>query len=386
MLLARQGYEVALLDQATFPRAKACGEFINPAACDLIEEVFGFSRVDLQGAGGEAVASIRLQLKRSSVEIPMVDGAGTPICGVSMPRVALDSMLVDQCRAAGVQVYEEHRVRRSGNNAAGVEVFGESKTGPFEFKSRVFIAADGTYSVLARNRGLTRAEPRLQSIGVVAHLRDLSETQSERPGVWMFPSTGDGTMFGFTRQSQSTGVLSGSVPKGFARELASDSGRFLQNWISRYPELVAELGPDATITNLRTTACFAHSLKRCVSERTLFLGDAARFVDPFTGEGIHHAVESGRLAARVITDALSNNTKLEWRLSQYERDRRELSRRYSLCRIVQSICNRPWLINVVGERLRRKPALAKTLIGALVDVLPTRSVFDPRFLIKAISP
>jgi hypothetical protein len=46
----------------------------------------------------------------------------------------------------------------------------------------------------------------------------------------------------------------------------------------------------------------------------------------------------------------------------------------------------PAVAEYIGKRLHTRPALGETLIGAIVDILPSRAVLDPRFLIRALAP
>jgi flavin-dependent dehydrogenase len=194
-------------------------------------------------------------------------------------------------------------------------------------------------------------------------------------------------MFGYARQSGDTATLSGSVPSGLARRLAASGGeQFVRGWMVRYPTLAATLETATLAGSVRATACFGHRMKRPFADGILFLGDAARFADPFTGEGIHHAVESGILAARTAARALAAGDTSARSLSGYEKDRAEMASRYSLCEIVHEICMRPRLLDHIGKRLRQRPALGRTLVAALVDILPSRAVLNPGFVLKALAP
>src|SRR5438105_2040684 len=106
MLLAREGYAVALFDRAEFPRDKACGEFLNPGACELLEGIFGFSIEDMIAIGAAPVTCVQLQINQGDrMEIAMRDGTGRLRHGLTIPRTFLDSHLMLLCRGAGVKVF-----------------------------------------------------------------------------------------------------------------------------------------------------------------------------------------------------------------------------------------------------------------------------------------
>ena len=384
ILLARRGYDVALLDRARFPRSKVCGEFVNPAACALLAGVLDIDPQELHGA---KVSQVRIQLGAENfLQIPIVDASGTSTHGISASRVCLDLCLIDGARAAGACVFEGFNVRSLSEEADGVTVMGTHRGGSdFRIRARLVLAADGTHSVVARRADLTIPDRKRPSIGISVRLTGIREGLFPAESVWMFPSTGDGMMFGISRQPQDSAVLAGSVPARFARELAQDPALFIRAWIHSHPDLERDLGAEVEIADIRTTACFGHRLLRTFGPRMLLLGDAARFVDPFTGEGIYHALEGAVLAADVTDQALQKGRFDAAFLSRYEFARAEMRGRYSLCRLVREVCLRPRLVGAMGKRLRTRPALAQTLVGAIVDTLPSGAVLDPRFLLRALA-
>lgn len=386
--LAKRGFEVLLLDRAEFPRDKPCGEFVNPAACRLIEQVFQRPLSNLCSLGAVPVSEILLQLeKEPPVAIPMLDVAGEPVEGVSMPRLTLDRLLLEDCRQAGVQVAEGHSVQEVRLVKEGVVVSGRaSEHHAFEISAKLALAADGTHSRIARTLGLTKAEPALASIGIVAHLVGLKPDAANDRTVWMFPANRDSSTFGFARQGAGRAVLSGSVPKSCAAKISDNPEAFLRSWILGRKPLFFALGDEWEFECVKTVPCFGHRLERVCAGRVIFLGDAARFVDPFTGEGIHHAIESGILAANAASRALHSDVDLARALARYESDRAGLDSSYRLCGIVRSICLRTGLVNYIGERLRRRPKLAETLVGAITDMLPAKAVLNPSFAIRALGP
>ena len=262
--IARLGYEVALFDREVFPRDKPCGEFVNPSACDFIDEVFGLDRDDLIAAGGTRVSHVQFQLPNCQpLRIPMVDGNRRSVYGISLRRIVLDSLLLGRCREMGMAVHEGHNVRSIRRADSAILIKGTNGGGePFECQAKIVLAADGTHSVLARNEGLTIPNRNLQTIGIAAHFSGVTPGADQESCVCMFPSDGDGLMFGLSYQSGGPAALSGSVPSPLARQVAAGSERFLRNWIARYPELARDLGTATVECPVLTTSCFGHRLKR----------------------------------------------------------------------------------------------------------------------------
>ncbi len=384
MSLCKRGYSVALLDRAAFPRDKTCGEFINPGACRLLSEVFGIGIPELIDAGGMPVSKITLDLQRGPLEIPIVDKDGNPASGASLQRITLDHLLLSKCEAAGLHVFQKHNVQLVERGFDSIYLTGKQLSEPFTIASKLVLAADGTHSLIARREGLVRPIARLNAIGVVFHFEHVAEGDSDN-GVWMFPSTGERMLFGFSRQAGPSAILSGAIPTSFARSIASDARGLAHRFIAQHPKLQAVL-KDSTIIRVTTAPCFGHMLTKCFADRMLFLGDAACFIDPFSGEGIHHALESGILADETVELAFARGDLSERTLANYSRNRHDLRARYKLCDSTQAVCSRPWLIDLVGERLRRRPAAARQLIAGLTDMLDAQSVLSARFALNLLLP
>lgn len=325
---------------------------------------------------------VDLDLPGEPLRIPLVDRRGQLCAGASVPRLELDALLVEEAVLSGVDIRQEVNIRSFSNDKGVSTVQGIGKDGEvIRETAKLVLAADGSNSVLARQLGLVRPVPRLARIGFVTHIEMAHQVSGE---VHMFPAIEGAVVAGFSAQANGSAVLSGVIPKSCASELAQDKQALIEHQIGLRPTLTrllegCRLGPT------RTVGCFGHRLKRSFDNGILFLGDAARFVDPFTGEGIHHAFASAIYAAQVVTESLRKADTSIAALSEYEDQRGELNPRYLLCDIVQAIVTRPWLTKLVGERLRRRPQLASRLIGAITDVVPAQEAMTPGFVAQLLT-
>ncbi|HEY0867176.1 MAG TPA: FAD-dependent oxidoreductase [Fimbriimonas sp.] len=339
--LARRGFDVTLFERDDWFRDKPCGEFLNAAACSLAVELG--VRLDQ----GVRVAAVALRTQNHRLEVKLCRP------GRSIRRNVLDAALLRSAAHHGVKVLTGRPVR----SVHGGRILGDG----FAYDVKLVIAADGSHSRIARERGLVRSIPRLQRVGAVAHLR---VSRSLEPGLMtMFATRRDSPVAaGFCTRGGGRAILSGVLPKGLPPRPALEG--FVRN----------RVGIDAAIEEIRTTACFGHRLLRPYDEGVLFVGDAACFVDPFSGEGIHHAFEGARLAAAVAEAHLRNKDPL----SNYARLRRELDRRYLLCDLVQWFVHRPAAIDRLAGRLGDDSA--SRLIETMTDALPPTAVLNAKLL------
>ena len=123
----------------------------------------------------------------------------------------------------------------------------------------------------------------------------------------------------------------------------------------------------------------------------LLVGDAAGFLDPFTGEGIYAALRSAELAARRVLSGWTRDGPLPSALAAYARDwTRERNPKWRVCTALQHAIRRPWLAEWLVARLRPRPVLATALMAAVGDLawMPTlrRSCPLPRLRLTSPRP
>jgi flavin-dependent dehydrogenase len=118
----------------------------------------------------------------------------------------------------------------------------------------------------------------------------------------------------------------------------------------------------------------------------LLAGDAALFLDPFTGQGIYLALRSAELAAEVATEALRDGGPSAARLARYdERRQAEFAPKVLLSHLLQGVLVRPWLARRVAGTLRRDLRGAGRLIGVIGDYRPAADLLRRDFLLRLLA-
>ncbi len=101
----------------------------------------------------------------------------------------------------------------------------------------------------------------------------------------------------------------------------------------------------------------------------LLVGDAGHLIDPFTGEGISHAMISGVHAAEVAAKAIRSGDASAGRLKEHdERVWRRLGKELAISTRLQQLADKPWLFDFVVDRANRNPALADTISSMFTDL------------------
>lgn len=384
-LLARAGFDVLLLDRARFPRDKPCGEFLTPGAERQLRTLGVWEKVLAAGAASVARVELHAPTAFGTRADYAPDAFGEP-AGWAIRRRVLDAVLLDHARACGVEVWEGVTAREltRDSRCSGVQVLrcsGPSQTPECpntrtpECRARLVIGADGTHSLIARQLGLVRPLRRLQRVAIVSHWRGLPETAAIE-----MRARGE-TVCGLGALGGGEANLTLVVPTTDAARIAGRAGDFLQERVaSRFPDLAERLAGAERESTVRTVGCFGHLCRRASADGALLVGDAAAFIDPFTGEGIYFALRGAELAAEVAAEALRAGDASAERLAAYDRARRELARRYLLCGIVQAVVRTPVLMERAVRRLASAPTLTERLMRVLGDLRPPSEALNVPFL------
>ena len=283
MAARAHGLDVTVLDRATFPRDKTCGDGLTAAALAQLEAL-GVAVPALPAAPVNSVVVVAPD--RWQVELPL---PGPGLRAAVVERATLDQALLDRARQRGVRVVEGTAVEDVVEEPDGVRV--RTASGE-ELEARFVVAADGHYSSVRRRHG--RVAPDLGTWHAVRqYYRQVGDPRlwvlfepDLLPGyAWVFPLPGGRANVGF-------GVLRGAGHDGKALNA------LWRDLLTR-PALLAALGPRAEpeASHRAWPIPTVYSRARLADGRVLYAGDAAGVVDPMTGEGIAQALESGALAA-----------------------------------------------------------------------------------------
>ncbi len=290
LTLAREGARVLIIDRETFPREKLCGDTVNPGALDLLASL-GLTGGPL--ASGRPLAGMLLSGPRVSVRTLY----GPGIVGRAVTRRDLDVWLLEQAIRAGAR-FEAGVVARAplvaeAGGRRTVRGLALARRGHQERISRMpanlVIAADGSRSALARGLGLlgTPNRPRRWAFGAYATgiegTSEVGEMHVRRNAYLGIAPLTDALA--------NVCVVTGSRPEGrgpldvMRRVIDQDAG------------LAARFRNAAFIGRPRVLGPLAAETAAPGVEGLLLAGDAAGFIDPMTGDGLHLAIRGALLAA-----------------------------------------------------------------------------------------
>ncbi|HEY3082125.1 MAG TPA: NAD(P)/FAD-dependent oxidoreductase [Chloroflexota bacterium] len=370
-LLARGDRRVTLLEKARFPREKACAEYLSPGVVDVLERLGARAALDTLELGRPRGMELVSPSGRFLLTYP--DGAAErrPLC-VARPR--FDQALLDHAREGGVRVLEGGRAL--GAVTTGGRVVGV-RTDRGEVAADFVVGADGLHSAIARSLGLERRTGWPRRLGLVARYRGVAlngaaEMHVGRALYCGLAPLGDGT------------VNVGLVVPLAAGPRDEPKERYFERRLADLPGVRAALRGASRVTPVRGVGPLRRRVHRVDGPGFLLVGDAAGFLDPFTGEGIFRALRGAELAAPAVDRALAQGGG---RPTGYAAARRrEFAAKEALCWLIQGFLLSPPLFGYALRRLAGRPALAATLARALGDYGPAAPALRPTYLWSLLRP
>ena len=351
-LRARPDARVLLLDRASFPRDKACGDGVAPHALDVV------TALGVPGLVDDFRPVHRLRLGYPA-------GRGAELVGTAarasrvVPREVLDARLRDAAVAAGA-VPTHRRVRTLRTRPDSVVLDGD-------VWARVVVAADGAGSVLRRALGLRRNAGRHLALAIRGYAPVLPHLADEqrivlgrgRPAAyaWSFP------------------VGDGRANVGYGEVLAGGRNPTRTHLLDRLDELLPGAGTEGV-------GWRAHHLPlstrrpRQPGGRVLLTGDALSLVNPLTGEGIYYAVLSGACAGAAAVTSGDPGRTYRAHLAHL------LGRHLRHTAAAARLARRPAVVDAVLRAGDAHPEV----FGALTELGLGRGLLTPRVLVRAAVP
>lgn len=386
LLLAREGYEVALLDRASFPRPKPCGDCLSPGALPLLRRL-GVSD-GVEGARPARLRGWRIagpSGRDVRIGFPAAEGAAGE--GLAIPRYQLDAILVHAAVQAGANLLPGHHVvglergRTHCLEARGPEGRGR------RLRARVLVAADGLRSSLASRLELARGPGPLRKLSLTAHATGIDgHLHSGELHVGRGICAGLAPVTrpepGRSPEDIVWNVTLVTSATSSAREVRRDVEGFFWRELRTLPGLRARLERAELLPQggrrLLASGPFHRPTRDLVADGAALVGDAAGYYDPFTGEGIYHGLLGAERLAPVVAAALRAGDVSARRLLGYARPhRRCLAEAHLLQRLVEAVISRPELCDAVIDRLRGCPRFARRLLAVTGDLRQARSLLSP---------
>lgn len=362
--LAASGARVLLAEQKKFPRAKLCGEFISPECLEHFERLGVADQ--MLGAGGAALSETLFYSRSGkSVNVPSAWFGSRRAMALGLSRAEMDARLMKRAREAGVEILEEAQatgVLLEGKRVRGVSLKIDGQS--LEVNSLVAIDATGRSRALARrvereekanHRQITK---RSSFVAFKAHLENAQGVDGHCE-IYFYR----GGYGGLSRIENGLSNLCFIASSRDVRACGGNAGRVMREVLMKNRRAAQTLADVRAPENWLAFALEGFGRRPLVpAPGLLTIGDAASFIDPFTGSGMLMALESGEMAAQTIArhlPMLRRNQSFDQAASHYNTLYNQIfGARLRVCALMR--------------RAAFVPRFAETLIFALGASAPAR--------------
>jgi menaquinone-9 beta-reductase len=374
--LARAGLDVLVLEKSTFPREKVCGDGLTPRA---VKQLAGLGLPLKPEDGWFPNKGLRIIGGGVRIELEWPELTSYPGYGLVRSRLGLDETVARAAQRAGARLREGVNVTGpvvdDSGRLAGVTArrTGDADGSERTYRARLVVAADGNSSRLSLAMGLRKRDDRPMGVAIRTYYRsprhdddyletwlDLWDGDALLPGYgWIF-GVGDGT------SNVGLGLLNTS--SSFQQV---DYRAMLRRWLANLP---AEWGytEENRTTPIRGAALpMGFNRTPHYTRGLLLVGDAGGMVNPFNGEGIAYAMESGEIAARVIAKALARPSRAgaDLVLQSYPRALKDAyGGYYTLGRKFVGAIGHPWVMKFATRHGLPRPAVMRFTMKLLANL------------------
>ncbi|MCP3787613.1 geranylgeranyl reductase family protein [Micromonospora sp. A3M-1-15] len=380
--LARHGVRVLLLEKTEFPREKVCGDGLTPRAVrqlirmgvDTSPEAGWLHNKGLRVIGG----GIRL-------ELDWPDLASFPNYGLVRTRLDFDDLLAQRAVAAGAKLRTSVNVLGpvlgADDRVIGVQAEVGPDREPATFHAPLVVAADGVSGRFPLALGLAKREDRPIGVAVRRYYRSPAKHDDDYLESWLELRAkgsdallpGYGWIFGLGdgRVNVGLGVLNSSSAFG-----KTNYRRLLTDWLANTPEdwgMTDETNAEGPILGAALPMGFNRVPH--YTRGVLLVGDSGGMVNPFNGEGIAYAMESGELAAEIAVQALARpaGAERERALLAYPQElKARFGGYYRLGGIFVKLIGRPEVMRMATKHGMPHPMLMRFVLKLLANLTDPR--------------
>lgn len=385
--LIGSGLKIAVLDAATFPRNKVCGDGLSGSVLqtlrkfpDNIAEDFLNFEPKLKSTGIRFVSPSLCVL-----DLPLSISPDEEIInpGFTCKRIDFDNFLFQHLkRHDSIDIFENFKVEKILREDDRINIISNKK----QISASILVGADGANSITAKHLTNNKADKKHHSLCVMSYYKNVSGLHPQNyielhflkeiiPGYfWIFPMKDNVFNVGL-------GTLSSDV----VRKKINLKSLF-NNLISDHPIISQRFYSTEKLTDLVGKGIPLGSQKREISgDRFILCGDAAGLVNPLTSEGISYAMRSGLIASQHIKRCFKKNDFSADFMRAYNNDiSKKFSKEFRINHTIQKLSRHPWLFNFVVKKANRNKDLKELFIRMYTDMAARSLLIKPSFYVSLL--
>lgn len=373
--LRQENFRVVLIEREKFPRHKLCGEFISPECLEHFRRLGAAFEMD--SANGERIAlTVFYAENGKSVAVPSKWFGGRSEEALGLSRAEMDRRLLEKAREAGAEIFQEHAVSNLlwwENKVCGVRA--KNAAGEFrDFFADLTIDATGRAKVLAKlaereilrrraaadarnskkpKKSKKNAGARPDLVGFKIHLKNV-RLPKKVCEIYFF----QGGYGGLNYVENGIANHCFLIKTELVKKYGSDTEKILREVIFQNKRAEKTLAEAEPVFDWLAVSVDGFGVKDLHPAENLFsVGDAAAFIDPFTGSGMLMALESAEILAKTICANAPERIAPEYARAH----RRKFEKRLLVCRLLRKLAFQPNLAKALIYFLNLSEKLTENL-------------------------
>jgi flavin-dependent dehydrogenase len=336
--LAQMNFRVTLVEREKFPRHKLCGEFISPEALLHFEKLGVMD--EMLAVGGDRISeTVFYSQSGRSVSVPSGWFEHGNSGALSISRAEMDLRLLNRAKELGVEVLEETSVTKlHAENGRVSSVKLKNRAGEiFEREADLFVDATGRARILAKQTetkqvgraGAKNKQTKIKFVAFKAHLKN-ADIEAGVCEIYAFR----GGYGGLSRVENGAANCCFIIKADVVREYGADVERVFREVLLKNRRAFSSMSDAEPLFDWIAVSIDGFGKKELIPAANLIsIGDAAAFIDPFTGSGMLMALESSELLFGCIsqTGSSSAETAQKYRAAYQQK----FWRRLIICRVMR---------------------------------------------------
>ena len=384
--LANQGFGVNLIEREKFPRHKLCGEFISPECLAHFKDLEVLT--EMLDSGGERITeTVFYEPNGKSVCVPSKWFGGDVRGALSLSRAEMDFRLMEKAKKCGVNVLEETSVNGilfENNEVCGVKIkTNDGETG--EIFSNLTIDATGRANVLTKfvEREISRKSamaqnskskisaienrnPKIQNrlVGFKAHLKN-ANLPKKVCEIYFFRGGYGGLSFVENGLANHCFLVKAEIVK----EFGGDANKIVENVIFQNKRARETMENAAPVFDWLAVSVDGFGRKNLNPAKNLLtVGDAAAFIDPFTGSGMLMALESANVLAQIVSENAFSPEKIAEKYKVLHKEK--FQRRLRVCSVIRRAAFVPHFARLLISALSLSKKAREILVHSTRQPIP----------------
>lgn len=388
--LAKLGIDCIVVDKASFPRDKVCGDALSSKVLTQLKKIdeniakrlqSSIFKKDSWGVTFIAPNNISLEIPYAPNYLEKKGDPGSFVC----KRIDFDHFLFREMKMnPGIHVYESIDIVKQVRTENGYLL--SNASGNFQVQAKMIIVANGAQSPFTKEIAGFKVEHKHYIAGIRAYYSGIKEIHDDNfIELHFLENVLPGYLWIFHLPNGEANVGIGMLSKSVARKKINLK-KSLLDAVQNTPELKDRFANANLLGKIQGYGLPLGSKKRKLhGDHYVLTGDAGFLIDPFSGEGIGNAIYSARIAAITVAEAISRDDYSDNFLERYDREvYRVLWPELQLSHKLQKLARSSWLFNFLLRLGSKNKQVKALMISMFHEVNIRKKLASPMFYVKLL--